>query len=115
MSQGLPRSVRLTNANDYTEVFRCAKITLSNRPLRTRAIQNRMPSARLGVVVPKRNTAKAVHRNRIKRIVREYFRCRLAKLPCVDIVIQVFDGTDEKKLRQSLDLHLQRIKEQLGE
>jgi ribonuclease P protein component len=37
-------------------------------------MRNQVPEARLGVVVPKRLLARAVDRNRCKRLVREWFR-----------------------------------------
>ena len=39
-----------------------------------------MPSARLGLIVPKKGNPKAVRRNRIKRIVRDSFRRHYARL-----------------------------------
>lgn len=45
------------------------------------------PTARLGVIVSRKCSRRAVARNRIKRLVRESFRHRRATLPPVDIVV----------------------------
>ena len=41
---------------------------------------------RLGITVT-RKVGNAVRRNRIKRLVREWFRQRCAELPCCDVVV----------------------------
>ena len=68
-----------------------------------------MRSARLGLVVTKKGNPKAVRRNRIKRLIREQFRCRLPGLPSVDIVVQVFGELDDAKLASLLDKQFNRI------
>lgn len=45
--------------------------------------------ARLGLVVAKKLLKRAVDRNKVKRVVREQFRLRLAGLPPVDLVIRL--------------------------
>lgn len=45
--------------------------------------------ARLGLVVAKKLLKRAVDRNKVKRVVREQFRLRLAGLPAVDLVIRL--------------------------
>lgn len=42
---------------------------------------------RLGMVISKRNCALAVHRNRIKRIIREQFRLNQQSLSGIDLVV----------------------------
>jgi ribonuclease P protein component len=48
---------------------------------------NNLREARLGIVVAKKNQKKAVHRNRIKRIVRECFRLRQSQISGFDLVV----------------------------
>ena len=50
-------------------------------------------SARLGLVVPKRNAALAVTRNRCKRVARELFRHRRAELPALDLILRLAKPT----------------------
>ncbi len=45
--------------------------------------------ARLGLVVAKKLLKRAVDRNKVKRVVREQFRLRLAGLPPVDLVVRL--------------------------
>lgn len=73
-----------------------------------------MPSARLGLVVTKKGTAKANRRNRVKRIIRERFRLKAQGLPGVDIVVQVFGAIDDVRLSQTLDKQFARINAELG-
>lgn len=48
-----------------------------------------MQSARLGLVIPKRNAKRAVHRNLVKRLAREAFRHARAELPPFDLVLRL--------------------------
>jgi len=98
-----PKSARLLKSEQYTAVFRGAEINISAGPLRIRAIKNRMPTARLGLVVTKKGTPKANRRNRVKRIIREKFRLQATDLPNIDLVIQVFGQIDDVQLHRSVD------------
>lgn len=49
----------------------------------------RKPSPRLGLVIPKRNAKRAVHRNLIKRLAREAFRHVCGELPAYDMVLRL--------------------------
>ncbi|MGK0221836.1 MAG: ribonuclease P protein component [Limisphaerales bacterium] len=111
MVAAYPRTARLLNSKDFEQVFRHADLNTSSGPLRLRAIQNRMPRARLGVVVSKRGNAKAVRRNRIKRIIRERFRLNQDHLPDVDIAIQVFAAVSDEALVQRVDNLFLQVKE----
>lgn len=61
--------------------------------------------------MPKKGTARAVRRNRIKRILRNQFRLRAGELPAVDIVVQVFNDIDDERLRKAFDILLVEIAE----
>ena len=52
-------------------------------------LHNDMGWARLGLVIPKRQVRLAVHRNRLKRWIRESFRHHQQQLPAADIVVRV--------------------------
>jgi len=110
-----PKSSRLLRANEFTAVFRAAEVNLSAGPLRMRARKNRMPSARLGLVVTKKGTPKANRRNRVKRIIRERFRQQAQELPRADIVLQVFSNVDDARLKQTLDELFKRLSVELVE
>ncbi len=81
-----PGTSRLTNKHDYSFVFadarafHCKAFTILVRP-------GQADNARLGLVVAKKVSKKAVDRNRIKRIIRDSFRRHKHQLAIHDIVV----------------------------
>ena len=74
--------------------------------------QNQLENARLGMAISKRVLKKAVDRNRIKRIVRESFRCHQQELSGLDIVVMCRNEVKQMangELFESLSTHWQRI------
>jgi len=63
------------------------------------------PGPRLGLVVTRR-FGKAVRRNRMKRLLREFFRRHKSLLPCRDLVIMAKKGAEALSFRQ--------VEEELG-
>ena len=53
-----------------------------------------LPTARLGIIVAKKNVKLAVQRNRVKRLLRESFRLRKSSLPNLDLVVLAKKGID---------------------
>lgn len=71
------------------------------------------PAPRLGLVVGRRVSARAVVRNRLKRIVREAFR--QAGLPAMDVVVLAHPGlgaVDTRDLRSDLDCGFEELTKQ---
>lgn len=69
--------------------------------------------ARLGMAISLKATGKAVVRNRVKRLVREYFRTHQGDLPAVDVVFiarQAVCSSSSSDLSASLDWHFRQIK-----
>ena len=66
---------RLLNAGDYKPVFDHADIKASHKHVLLLARRNNLQHNRIGLVMAKKNIRLAVQRNRIKRIIRECFRC----------------------------------------
>ena len=62
---------------------------------------------RLGVVVTKR-LGKAVQRNRVKRLLREFFRRHHTELPAVDLVIMAKKGAEALEYQQ-VEAELSRL------
>ena len=62
---------------------------------------------RLGVVVTKR-LGKAVKRNRVKRLLREFFRRHHTELPAVDLVIMAKKGAEALEYQQ-VEAELSRL------
>jgi len=50
---------------------------------------------RLGIIVAKKHVKLAVQRNRIKRLLRESFRCKRHSLPKIDMVILAKKSADK--------------------
>ncbi len=109
MSLGLTFSPeqRLKTGSQYQRVFKnCRK--LYGDFCCVYVSQNRLPHARLGVSVPKKQVPKAHERNRLKRLIREHFR--LNTLPSTDVVVVMYraaQSVDNETIRAKLD-HLWR-------
>jgi ribonuclease P protein component len=90
VEQTFARRYRLTKTDEFSSVFgfrraiRGKVLMLHYQP---RPEGN--TEARLGLVVGKKQLKRAVDRNKVKRVVREQFRLRLAGLPAVDLVVRL--------------------------
>jgi ribonuclease P protein component len=85
MKYSLSSEHRLNDAQDFTRVL--AKRPINGCCFRIRAVQSGAKESRLGLIVAKRAVPKAVDRHRLKRLMREYFRCHRQQLDTMDIVI----------------------------
>ena len=74
MSHKFPKSARLLNAHDYSQVFNNCSIRAGSTAGTVLALPASENRSRLGIIVAKKNVRLATDRNRIKRLVREYFR-----------------------------------------
>ena len=89
---GFSKKLRLLGAADFQPVFKNADLKVSCQHLLLLARDSGSHFPRLGLVIAKKNVAKAVHRNRVKRCLRESFRRNQGLLPTVDIVILARSG-----------------------
>jgi ribonuclease P protein component len=89
------RAKRLLNANDYSRVFDGPHARASHQHLLLLAKRNDGPVHRLGLVIAKKNVRSAVHRNRIKRVAREFFRALPCSEPTMDVVLLARRGVGE--------------------
>lgn len=89
------QSKRLLNAADYGAVFDHVDWKVSSKEMLCLSHKNNFNHPRLGLVIAKKNVRLAVHRNRIKRIVRESFRHHQHELPSADIIILARKGIGE--------------------
>ena len=108
VAESFPRRLRLTTANDFRLVFNdnfrvgddCITILVKK--------EESMPEPRLGFAIAKKQIARAVERNRLKRIFRESFRTNQHRLPPNDMVIMVRKNIltiDNVQLLGSLEKH----------
>jgi len=104
-SFSFPKEKRLLNRADFVNLNRSGK-RLYTKHFSLIIKQNRQGVTRLGVIVSKK-TGNAVKRNRIKRLIREFFRLNQSHFPqgC-DIVVVA------KKDASYLDF--QKLKEEIG-
>ena len=94
------KTSRLLTAADFKAVFIKAQLKVSCRYFLMLAIKNNSSKPRLGLVIAKKNVPKAVHRNRIKRLMRESFRLNPGLVERLDLV--VLARKDADKLDNSL-------------
>ena len=88
----LPRAARLQKAKDFKEVFGKGK-GVSDGRLFLKSAVTKNKEARFGIVVSKQVAAKAVERNRIKRLLRAALQNLLQEVkPGHDIVLVTLPG-----------------------
>ncbi len=111
------REQRLLLPSDYKFVFN-QPTRSSDKILTVLAKKNESnDQARLGLAVAKKAVKTAVHRNRIKRLAREFFRLNQHKLACADYVILVRNGIDKmenKVITQSLAKQFNYLRKKLN-
>ena len=100
---GFPKTSRLLNAADYKAVFGDAQLKVSCRHFLVLANRNTRSSARLGLVIAKKNVALAVQRNRIKRQLRNTFRQNGEQLDKLDLVVLARKGADKLNNKELID------------
>ncbi len=92
---GFPKTSRLLTAADYKAVFDNAQFKVSCRQFLVLAMSTNRSSARLGLVIAKKNVALAVQRNRLKRQLRDTFRYNRERLSQLDLVVLARKDADK--------------------
>ena len=92
--QGFPTSKKLNNSKEFDAVFQSNLFRVSTAEILLLVRRNNVKHNRLGMVVAKRNTAKATSRNRLKRLIRETFR--KVSPASLDIVVLTRSGINKK-------------------
>jgi len=85
----------LASQSDFQHVFSGAR-KFANRSFTVLVRSNSCQQARLGMAISKKVARHAVDRNRIKRQVRERFRCQGQHMNDVDIVVLGRQGITER-------------------
>ena len=98
---------KLRKTDEFSSVFhfRCQS---RGRVLDVSMGPNQQDLARLGLIVPKKFIPTAVGRNRIKRLIREWFRQGQVDLVGVDVIARLKAKPDGRTLTKETELVLQR-------
>lgn len=86
---------RLLTSDEFDVVFKKNNYRMGSSEFLILAMDTQNESSRLGMVIGKRNTALAVNRNLIKRLIRESFRRKFPKNIAIDIVIVSRQGINK--------------------
>jgi ribonuclease P protein component len=111
----LPKQAKILKTDDFSSVFNFRK-----RIATTNLIMHYQPNshqrARLGVVVSKKIAKLAVHRNYMKRVLRELFRLNQHHIAHVDLIIKVqkkFNKSDFIQIKQEFDLLIVKLNQRV--
>ncbi len=113
MSACFGRELRLLKPADFKQVFDQVEIKVPHPHLLMLVRRNGLDHPRVGLVIAKRNVKLAVHRNRVKRVIRETFRLTQDDLSGLDIVVLALRGLGEQDnptLHQLLHKQWQRLR-----
>lgn len=104
MNNCFNRTYRLLKTDEFSSVFSLCQCR-SNAFFQICIRPNAFGHARLGLVVSKKVNKRAVKRNAIKRMVREWFRLNQKTLGSTDYVVRArFAYRDEHRLQARLEL-----------
>ncbi|WP_392553569.1 ribonuclease P protein component [Orbus wheelerorum] len=105
------RELRLLTPNDFNYVF-SQSIRVGSPYITLVARKSSLSHPRLGFAIAKKQVKRAHERNRIKRLMREYFRLAQHELPAIDVIVMAKAAVielDNAALRQVLDKVWQRL------
>ena len=86
LDKGFGKKYHLLKPSEFQHVY-SHKVWTGNREFAVNLCRNQCTHARLGLVVSKKVSKRAVDRNMIKRHVREWFRHNREKLNGFDIIV----------------------------
>ena len=78
---------KLVSSADYSNTLRRFNIQTKKNGLVLKAKTTNLSKARIGYNIPKKGTRHAHRRNRLKRIIKEYFRLNAFNFPKMDYVL----------------------------
>ncbi len=97
------RELRLVTPNQFNLVFQ-EPIKAASPNLTILARKNDLSHIRLGLIVPKKVLKKAVDRNHIKRLTRNFFRLNQHDLPPLDFVVIAKNNIGSMENKEIVDL-----------
>jgi len=115
ISAGFTAAHRLLRQDGFDHVV-CAEST-DNKYFKVFFVRKSQENARLGIIASKKILPRAVHRNRVKRIIREVFRQHSIKACGLDMVVMVRRAyTQERGIRSdSLNMLFSRVEDRCAE
>jgi ribonuclease P protein component len=112
-----PKQRRLLTPAAFRPVFQQTSRKAGDRCFLILAKENQETYHRLGLAIAKKQLARAVDRNRIKRLAREAFRQLEAQAPALDMVVLARSGlreADNRTVTSSLNTLFHRLTETRG-
>ncbi len=105
------KNAKLIKTDEFSSVFNFRK-RIAGKFLAIHYQPNMLEHARLGLVVGKKVAKLAVHRNYMRRVLREFFRIQQHEINHVDLVMRVqkkFERTDFDLIKQEVDTLIKKI------
>jgi len=105
------KNAKLIKTDEFSSVFNFRK-RISARFLAVHYQPNDIGHARLGLVVGKKVARRAVDRNYMRRVLREFFRIKQHEISHVDLVVRVqkkFEKEDFLQIKQEFESLIEKI------
>ncbi len=99
---------KLVSSVDYVTTLKCFDIEIITKNFILKAKHNDLSHARLGYNIPKKGTRFAHRRNRLKRLLKEYFRLNASNLPNMDYVLVLRRDLSDVLFLQRLEVCFSR-------
>lgn len=104
----LPLKNRLRKKDDFQKVYQKGSFS-AYRDISLKKVSNNLLETRIGFVVEKKFFKKAVERNRIKRILRDFARKNIHKMPAGFDAIIFYKSKDKKIDSKKITSDLEKL------
>ena len=105
------RLVKLGSSHDYSRILTHFDYEIKKDFFILKARTNNHTHSRLGYTVPKRGTRLACRRNRIKRLIREYFRLNASGFRVMDYLVIVRRNESDDNISNALETSFVNIQD----
>ncbi len=105
----LPFNNRLVKKRDFAKVQRMGRFFNSDQ-ISLKVLENGLNEARIGIIVGKKFSLKAVERNNLKRRLREIARQKIGQIKKGwDVVIMAKESQNKIKTSETLEVSLEKM------